>query len=217
MTFCDECGARYTRYDRECPGCGAPTGVAKPLDPPKPEPKREPEKKGGVTDWLDDLEVLPIDVAAPKKEEKKEIPHAHLQTVRDASGARVEVVLDNGIDNRFPPPVDRAEEPARPEPPEEPSQRDTGWFMTPDDGSRTRERPRDVRRTDPTPRPEEPIRKKRSKDHWVERSHGLEWQKEEQMRFDAEDGYHGPDSIKHEVVTDDGATWNVPAGKKKKK
>jgi len=217
MTFCERCGTRYTRFDEACPGCGGPVAAGPPVEGPAPEPVTP----SSPTDWLDDLVVLPMDLGPAKKGER-ELPHAHLQSVRDARGARVEVIIDNGIDESFPEPVAGKHGPAGPDP-EEPEpvdrepKRDGGWFLVPDDGSRPGERPREVRRPESRPekKPAEPGKK--SRDRYLERAHGLEWQKEAQTKFEAEDGYAGPGSIRHDVVADDGSTWSVPSGTKRRK
>jgi len=215
MAFCEKCGSRYTKFDRHCPGCGLSLGDGPRVERPGPEPSGP----GGVTDWLEDLEVLPMDMETPTQN-KKEVPHAHLQMVQNGGEKRLKVVLDPDPDNDFPKPVKRREEPVerRPEPferrPEPVKQKqDSGWFLTPDDGTKPRARTEREPRPDPSPDavPEKP--RKGGRDHLIHRAHGLEWQKEAQLKFDAEDGYSGLGSIRHEEVPDDEPEWKIPSGK----
>jgi len=166
----------------------------------------EPKGSASVTDWLEDLEVLPTDMVAPKQD-SKEVPHAHLQMVQDGEERKLQVVLDPDPDLRFPEPVERQPEPVQ-------QKQDSGWFMEPDNGTKPRAMTERVPRPDPAPAavPEKP--RKGGRDHLIHRAHGLEWQKEEQLKFEADDGYSGPESIRHEEVTKDGTVWNIPSGKK---
>jgi len=215
MAFCEKCGSRYTKFDRYCPGCGLSLGDGPRVGIPGPEPSRP----SGVTDWLEDLEVLPTDMEALKAPEK-ELPHAHLQTVRDGDDEKLQVVLDPDPDNDFPKPVKRREGPVeqRPEPFErgpEPVQQkqDSGWFMTPDTGTKPRTRTVERPRPDPVPDavPEKPT--KGGRNHMIHRAHGLEWQKEAQLKFEAEDGYHGPGPKGPEKIIEDDTEWTIPSGK----
>jgi len=207
MAFCEKCGSRYTKFDGYCPGCGLKLDDGPRVERQGPVPSR----RSGVTDWLEDLEVLPRDMEG-QKQDKKEVPHAHLQMVQNGGERKLQVVLDPDPDNDFPKPVGHGQDPVerRPEPVQK--KQDTGWFLTPDNGkprARTEERPR----PEPTPDavPEKP--RKGGRDHMIHRSHGLEWQKEAQLKFEAEDGYSGQDSIRHEEVPDDEPEWTIPSGK----
>jgi len=50
MPFCKQCGARHSKFDETCPGCGSPVGVGAVPEGPGPKaPESRPED-----DWLDE-------------------------------------------------------------------------------------------------------------------------------------------------------------------